>query len=364
MIVKKFLQTLRVLAVIAFWITCSSATILFNSWILSEKDFHYPMFLTAWHMLFSTLVTLVLRNTPLITTEGAPKFGVREYLTKVVPIGLFFAFSLVLSNKAYLYLSVAYIQMVKAFTPVAVYMITVIVGVDIFSTKLGTVVVVISGGVLLASYGEIKFDLFGFIIQVSAVIFEASRLVCVQILLKGWKLNALTNLSLVAPICFVFIAIPCYFFEWSEIQAENAIDRLGYLMFVLNASVAFCLNIALLLVVQYTSSLALTLSGIVKDALLVILSVILFETPVTATQIVGFTISISGINYYKILRDSMNKEVVERAKAQAELEQMESGKGLTLISGPGKAEQLEEDGEARAAVDDIPEETDPEAKEK
>jgi len=44
----------------------------------------------------------------------------------------------------------------------------------------------------------------------------------------------------------------------------------------------------------------LTLSGVLKDILLVALSVIIWSTPVTALQIFGYTITLGGLIYYKI----------------------------------------------------------------
>jgi hypothetical protein len=38
-----------------------------------------------------------------------------------------------------------------------------------------------------AAYGEVHFELFGFVCQCAAVAFEASRLVMIQILLHGLK---------------------------------------------------------------------------------------------------------------------------------------------------------------------------------
>ena len=47
------------------------------------------------------------------------------YLSSVVPIGALYSLSLWLSNSAYIFLSVSFIQMLKALMPVAVYSIGV-----------------------------------------------------------------------------------------------------------------------------------------------------------------------------------------------------------------------------------------------
>lgn len=60
---------------------------------------------------------------------------------------------------------------------------------------------VISGGVLVASYGEIQFDLVGLVYQVGSVISEALRLVLTQILLqrKGIKMDPITIMYYMSP---------------------------------------------------------------------------------------------------------------------------------------------------------------------
>ena len=57
----KLWESTRVAVFIISWIIFSAATICFNKWILSSTSFHYPMFLTANHMLFATIVTFILR---------------------------------------------------------------------------------------------------------------------------------------------------------------------------------------------------------------------------------------------------------------------------------------------------------------
>src|SRR5438046_10708136 len=49
-----------------------------------------------------------------------------------------------------------------------------------------------------------------------------------------------------------------------------------------------------------TSSLVLTLCGVLKDILLVIISMVYFKTPVTALQAFGYSIALGGLLYYKL----------------------------------------------------------------
>jgi hypothetical protein len=99
---------------IATWITLSSSTIVFNKYILDTAKFHYPIFLTTWHLVFATVMTQILARftTVLDSRKKVPMTG-RVYLRAIVPIGIFFSMSLICGNQAYLYLSVAFIQMLK-----------------------------------------------------------------------------------------------------------------------------------------------------------------------------------------------------------------------------------------------------------
>ncbi|EAL22501.1 hypothetical protein CNBB3790 [Cryptococcus deneoformans B-3501A] len=91
------------------------------------------------------------------------------YLRSILPIGVLFSGSLILSNTAYLTLSVSFIQMLKAFTPVAILLISAAFKLQVLNSRLILIVLLISTGCVLAAYGELYFEMFGFICQVSAV---------------------------------------------------------------------------------------------------------------------------------------------------------------------------------------------------
>ena len=70
--------------------------------------------LTTWHLAFATFMTqLLARTTNLLDGRKTVKMTGRVYLRAIVPIGLFFSLSLICGNVTYLYLSVAFIQMLK-----------------------------------------------------------------------------------------------------------------------------------------------------------------------------------------------------------------------------------------------------------
>lgn len=101
--------------------------------MLDQLKFPFPMFLTTWHMFLAVILTQIMSRTtkmlPGVTEVGYVLSVIGEtpahltvlwcsqgkvdrevMLKQILPVALFFAVSLVFSNKAYIYLSVSYIQ--------------------------------------------------------------------------------------------------------------------------------------------------------------------------------------------------------------------------------------------------------------
>ncbi|KAK3685980.1 triose-phosphate transporter family-domain-containing protein [Podospora appendiculata] len=295
-------RALHPLFFIGSWIFFSNLTILFNKWLIDTRGFRYPVILTCWHLVFATLATQILaRTTKLLDGRNNVKMTGRLYLRAIVPIGLLYSASLVCSNVVYLYLSVAFIQMLKAAAPVAVLFVAWAWGVESPSMKKLLNILLIVFGVGLASFGEIDFSLAGFLFQLGGIIFEAMRLVLIQVLLSedGQKMDPLVSLYYYAPVCAamnIIIAVV------SEAGSFNPADlaKAGYGILVLNAMVAFMLNVSSVFLIGQTSSLVMTLTGILKNILLVIVAVLIWHTSITSLQLLGYAIALAGLVYYSV----------------------------------------------------------------
>jgi hypothetical protein len=161
----------------------------------------------------------------------------------------------------------------------------------------------ISFGVALASHGEVRFNLYGFIAQAAAVavcrIFlfarldfhlhqlEASRLVMIQLLLHGLKMDPLVSLHYYAPVCALINLCVLPFTEGLEPFIKIAEGQVGVLVLLSNAAIAFLLNVAAVFLVGAGSGLILTLAGVFKDILLITSSVLIWGTIITPLQVIG-----------------------------------------------------------------------------
>jgi drug/metabolite transporter (DMT)-like permease len=284
--------------IIPIWIVLSSTVIIYNNFLYNTLNFKYPVFLVTFHLGFAASGTRVLQRTTNLL-DGLKDVSMTKeiFVRSILPIGLLFSGSLILSNSAYLYLSVAYIQMLKAFTPVAILLISWTFRIQDPNKKLAMIVFMISSGVALASHGEMKFNLIGFLFQASAVAFEASRLVMIQILLHNLKMDPLVSLHYYAPVC---AAINVIFLPFTEGLAPfYELKNVGFAIFFSNALVAFLLNVAAVFLVGVASGLVLTLAGVFKDILLITGSVLIFGSIITPLQVIGYSVALAGLVLFK-----------------------------------------------------------------
>ena len=316
---------------VTVWMTISMSVILFNKYILAYSGFKYPIALTMWHMVFCTAVSTVLvRGTGTTKRLHMPR---KEYVNRVVPIGALYAASLWLSNSAYLHLSVSFIQMTKALMPGLVYACGVAFGTEKLARVTTLNMLIIAVGVAIAAYGEIDFVWIGVIEQLSALVFEAMRLMLVQVLItkQGYGMNPIQSLYYVSPACAACLVLPFAFVELPEILNDVGLV-IDYPMLLLNALTAFALNLAVFLLIGKTSALTMNIAGVIKDWMLIFASQHLFGNVVSFLNYVGYVIAFLSVGMY-----NFNKlRAAKRADKQREREK-QSGGGKAAAAGPSAA---------------------------
>lgn len=323
-VVKKILLSY---AYVGIWIFLSFTVIVFNKYILDRKMFNwpYPISLTMIHMAFcSSLAFLLIRVFKVVEPVSMSR---DLYLRSVVPIGALYSLSLWFSNSAYIYLSVSFIQMLKALMPVAVYSLGVLFKKDAFKSDTMANMVSISIGVAIAAYGEARFDAWGVMLQLGAVVFEATRLVMIQILLtsKGITLNPITSLYYVAPCCLAFLSLPWFIVEFPLLR-ETSSFHFDFLIFGTNSLCAFALNLAVFLLVGKTSALTMNVAGVVKDWLLIAFSWSVIKDTVTPINLAGYGIAFLGVGYY----NHSKLQALKAKEAQKKAAQLDEEAGRLL----------------------------------
>ncbi|RDY04354.1 putative sugar phosphate/phosphate translocator [Mucuna pruriens] len=285
------------------YILLSSGVILYNKWVLSPKYFNFPLpiTLTMIHMGFSGAVAFFLVRVFKVVSPVKMTFEI--YATCVIPISAFFASSLWFGNTAYLHISVAFIQMLKALMPVATFLVAVMCGTDKARCDVFFNMLLVSVGVVISSYGEIHFNTVGTVYQVTGIFAEALRLVLTQVLLqkKGLNLNPITSLYYIAPCSFVFLSVPWYLLEKPMMEVSQI--QFNFWIFFSNALCALALNFSIFLVIGRTGAVTIRVAGVLKDWILIALSTVIFpESTITWLNIIGYAIALCGVVMYNYIK--------------------------------------------------------------
>jgi len=296
---------------IAVWMIISISLIFMNNDILHKMK--YPALLTAWHMAVSSVLVQVLRCVAPpslgLFSEEPPEVSLNTWLTKLMPIAALFSTSLAMGNRAYLYSSIAFIQMVKASHAVMTYLLNTLVGAELFMWSKLQIVSLICFGVMLAVTGELDFNMVGFLCQCLSSVSECARIVLIGQLLNksGLKMDPLTAVSYYAPLCLIFL-VPFAFVtevpsDWGSF-AEDFQREVGFGWLVLNGLVAFALNVCVVLLINATSPVIFILCGIMKDITIISGSVVALHQPVAVQQIVGYALAVVGIQAFNLVSRS------------------------------------------------------------
>jgi drug/metabolite transporter (DMT)-like permease len=305
----------------------SGAVVLHNKYLLSTFNFHFPGIMTMMHMGYSFILSAILIK--VFKVCELPALTAQQFLMNIMPVAALYAIMLTCSNYSYMYLSVAFIQMLKASLPVLVFTVSVIAGLMSFDYKILTSILVICFGIFFVTTGEVQLHWVGFFLQVTALIVEANRLCLIEILLKkkGITLNPLTTTFYVAPATCLCLFVGVMIFEVKEISTVVGMISASPLTFVLNCSLAFLLNLAVFLIIGNTSALTMNIAGIAKDVVVITASTFLYTTVLSGRSISGFVLAVIGVSCYNYFKFRLMQQAAN-AKHQA-LEDTENPKGTS-----------------------------------
>jgi hypothetical protein len=323
-------------AYILFWLFNSIALILFNKSLLSTT-FPYPATLTCVHMLVASAFCRTVNR-----FRGSPR---RSFDGRIFYVAVLFTVSLVLRNSAYKFVSVAIIQMVSAFSPLAVYVATCSLGLEKLRTRYFACILVVSAGICLSSYGFVSVRWIGVLLQTVGIGVEAFRTALLQLLLQQQtqkqelpkkqeaqkqevqlqkrpqeqsqkqpnlqqcsvpeateKYDNITLMSHMAPISAA-ILLPMGIYEVGATRLFSVL-RGNAAPVLANSVLALGMNLASLLVIQVSSSLTISLASIVRDWALVCISFLYFGAHVSSLSAVGWCITTAGLMFYTALKNN------------------------------------------------------------
>eukprot|EP00441_Pelagodinium_beii_P034287 CAMPEP_0197628252 /NCGR_PEP_ID=MMETSP1338-20131121/6631_1 /TAXON_ID=43686 ORGANISM="Pelagodinium beii, Strain RCC1491" /NCGR_SAMPLE_ID=MMETSP1338 /ASSEMBLY_ACC=CAM_ASM_000754 /LENGTH=339 /DNA_ID=CAMNT_0043199197 /DNA_START=49 /DNA_END=1068 /DNA_ORIENTATION=- len=308
------------------YIVLSAGLISFNKYMLDEKRFPHALELTLTHMSMSTLYSLGLSTCvpwlyPTMAKACEQKTTTLKY---IAPLGFMFAIALWSSNLAYRYCSVAFLQFCKEGNVALVFFLGCAFGLQVFSWKKLAVLVVIMAGCSLCAEGEINFVMVGFLLQIGSQVAECLKNTIGELVMSGagMKLDPLTFVAWQAPCSLVPLAVAALFTSSHQVFLDF---KANLPLLLLNATLAFMLNLAIATTLKHLSALAFVIIGLIKDIVIVSASAYFFHDPISQMQRFGFGVTLCGIAIWA------NLKLQEQAAAAAEKAKSEDAEQQPLL---------------------------------
>jgi hypothetical protein len=163
---------------------------------------------------------------------------------------------------------------------------------------------------LLTVTGEVHATLLGFSIQMLGQVLETARIILQALLLagKGLKLDVLTYMLLVYPACTVILGCFLASSHFSGLEMGNAVSpslsqiNMWWPVLMANCLVSVALNLSTVLLLKITSPMCFVLSHIIKDSVILVGGLFVFNETIAIVQVVAFIAQISGIASYSLMK--------------------------------------------------------------
>lgn len=310
----------------ALYIAASSALIKYNKFLITPGRFPYALNLTLGHQIIgstSLYITYLLRPSLFSSLSDAEKrkdLTFRFWLMAVVPIALCFSGQLVLSNSAYEFSSVAFLQMMKESNIVLVYALSMMAQIERFESTRARILFCLFLSTSLTVQGELSFDVRGFAIQGTSQLMECSKIVLQAVLLSaaGSKgLDALSYNLMVQPTTAISVAtyLGVCMLAIPRIQTASLADYATWWPHLLaNGLTALALNLTASIFIARTSAVGFIVVGIMKDVVLILIDVLISGTPISGLQIVAFACQVIFVGCYSLFKTFSKEDAPTQSK--------------------------------------------------
>jgi len=290
----------KVIAALVYLLSGPSL-IMVNRSLLKEDNFKYPMALASVGLWTSWLIISAARRLDYV--QPTLNIKLPFFFKKVLPIGMAQAFTFKFGMQAYLHIGVAFIQMMKAFTPATTMAALTMLGKPALTTEV-LAVFFICIGTVIAAYGEMHLTITGLFCIGMAELSECVRLVMTQLLLTDHKFSIVEALMFITPAGAMWLTMGSIVFELEDmvVDGASAIVSAQFIKFVAAGCLGFIVNTAGFLVIQTSGAVALKVLGTARNAGLIVFCAVFMGEHITALESCGYVVALTAFSYYSYLQ--------------------------------------------------------------
>lgn len=306
-------QALLVGSLAFLYYAVSTGMSMTNKWMYGR--FKFPLTATAVHVAMKFLMSAVALGLPCLRRGPGPLTSTsrQDMVRLVVPIGVATALDISLTNVAVQSLHLTLVTIGKTSSLPFNYMLSVGLGLQPFLLSLGSTVLCISGGMVLASLHSADFLPWPFMAVLGAGFMAAARWVTTEryLVAHGKRVSSMQLLYMLSPISLPLL-IP--FAVWLEgrdlIESpvwHNRTDTIISVMGTVGVGLSSFLLILLeMAIVRRTSALTTDVLGYIKNVTLIVLAGVTFDEGLSPVNVLGVVITFTAAIVYSMLMNAQH----------------------------------------------------------
>ncbi|XP_017881367.1 solute carrier family 35 member C2-like isoform X1 [Ceratina calcarata] len=316
-------KTFRILLLILCYFVLSVGLTFYVQWLYNTYGFHYPLIVVICHLLIKFLFAASIRC--IKTCWGKQqqlKLPLQSIIGTIMPLGIASGLDVGLSNWAISLITISLYTMTKSTAIIFILGFALFMKLEKKSWSLTCIVVMISVGLFMFTYKSTQFEIFGFVICLLASFSSGIRWTMSQLIMQKSKFGMKSPIDMmyymqlwmlvpITPVMLWFEGPQVYrdfiTIDWNDIQSISMTVTavLG------SAIIAFHMEVMEFLVITYTSSLTLSIIGIIKEICILILAVEWKGDQMSGINFLGLLMCLCGIIIHTVKKvlSSRNKKV-------------------------------------------------------
>lgn len=325
-------NVLKTLFFICVWYTFSLFLTLYNKSLLGDDmgKFPAPLLMNTFHFAMQAVLSKAITWIWYERFHKGIRMTWRDYFSKVFPTALATALDINLSNASLVFISVTFATMCKSASPIFLLVFAFAFRLESPSLKLFGIILVISFGILLTVAKDTEFEFWGFVFVMLAAVMSGFRWCMTQILLQeeayGLR-NPLTLMSYVTPIMALATGLMSLLMDpWHEFPQNEYFNSSWHvtrscLLMLFGGTLAFFMVLTEYVLISVTSAVTVTIAGIVKEAVTIIVAVLYFHDEFSWLKGIGLLTIIFGVSlfnwykYQKLQQGQVNKNTGQQSVA-------------------------------------------------
>jgi len=302
------------------WLCLNVLCTLMNKALFQFADFHFPITLSSIHMFYSFMGSyFMLRYEKIERVEVSTTAGIAV----IFSLSVVFCLNITVSNISLRLITISLSQVIRSTIPAFAMCLSFFLLTKTYTKLQIATVCIVCMGVAMATMGELDFNILGTSFAFLGCFLSALKAVQSNMMLGGSPRLFLQSDGKDAKFHPYDLLNWLSFFSFWEMlllaNIDGELSQLGdwsdglifdftfLLLLSANGLVAFLLNVANFNFINHTSALTVTICGNVKCVLTILISVIIFQNPISKLNFMGTVLTILGASIYSYLAYTINQ---------------------------------------------------------